>query len=120
MLGEQLSVVDDSSAAHGVGNSTQAQLPDTLTAGVGNGFGEIPLTEDSSTMSIPASDKFERKSKPAGRGLLRVKRNQAVGTSYAQSAISPGQILLEERTQNNLHKVQLFSSQKVPQPFLDR
>lgn len=96
------------------------QLSTTRTVSAGDGFKEVHMTENSSTRLIYAGDSVERNSKSFGRGLLPVKHKQAVGTSYAQPATCPGQRLLEERSQDKLHKVQVFSSQKTPQPFLDR
>lgn len=99
----------DSSVADGIANPTQAQISTN-----GSGSGGVPST------SLSTSDSVGNTSEPSGRGLLPVTHKQAVGTSNIQQAISPGDIVLEERSQDKLHKVQIFSSQKIPQPFLDR
>lgn len=99
----------DSSVADSVANPTQAQ-----TSTNRSGSGGVPST------SVPTSDSVGNTSEPSGRGLLPVTHKQSVGTSHIQQAISPGDIVLEERSQDKLHKVQIFSSQKIPQPFLDR
>ena len=117
--GENIST-NRSSVADSVEKSMQAQVSPTGTVTAGNGVREVLSTEESSTRSISAGDSVERTIKSYGKGLLPVKHEQAVGTSHAQPAIFPGQILLEERYQDKLHKVAVFSSQKMPQPFLDR
>ena len=119
MTGEKPSM-DYSSVADGVANFTQTQSSANSTASIGQGSGEVPSTEIPTIMSIHASDSVESNSKFSGRGLLPVTHKQAVGTSYVQPAIPPGQILLEKRGRDNLHRLHLFSSQKIPQPFLDR
>ncbi len=115
---------DNTLVSHGVANSMQARISVAGTEGVGNdnGSGEVASTEEHSTIGIPASDtsSVKRKIKPTTRCLLPVKHKKAVGTSYAQPVRFPGHILLEERRQDKPHKVQAFSSQKMPQPFLDR
>ena len=93
----------DSSVADGIANPTQAQ-----TSINRSGSGGVPSTNLSTT------------SESSGRGLLPVTHKQVVGTSQIQQAISPGDIVFEKRSQDKLHKVQIFSSQKIPQPFLDR
>lgn len=108
------------SFADRVEKSTQAQASVTSPVDSANGSGEVHSTEESSTKRLSAGEGSERTSKSSGRGLLPVKHRQAVGTSYAQPVTSPGQLLLEERSQGKLQKVQDFSSQKMPQPFLDR
>ena len=110
---------DIASAADGLEKSTQTPISAVSTASAGNGSAAVHPTEDSSTETTSTSGKFAN-NKPFGRGLLPMTHKQAVGTSYSQRAISVGQILLEERSQDKLHKVQIFSSQKGPQPFLDR
>ena len=111
---------DFSSVADGVANSTQTQSSVSSTASTGQGSGEVPSTENPTITSIHASDSVESNSKPSVRSLLPVTQNQAVGTSYVQPAIPPGQILLQKQGRDNLHRVHLFSSSKMPQPFLDR
>ena len=118
--GENNSSTDNFSAANGVEKSTQAQGSASSTVSAANGFREVHSTGEPSTRSISAGDSVERTINSSGRGLLPVKHIQAVGTSHAQPAITPGQILLKEKSRDNLHKVQVFSSQKMPQPFLDR
>lgn len=113
-------VTDELSATNAVENSTQAQVSVTSTVSAGNGFGEVHLTEEPSTRSIYAGDRVERNDEFSGRGLLPIKHKNAVGTSYAQPAIFPGQVMLDEQSQDKFRKVQIFSSQKLPQPFLDR
>ena len=111
---------DNSSIADGVANFTRVQTPAISTFSAGNGSEKHPSTEESSASSIPVSDSLEKSTKPSGKGLLPVKHKQAVGTSYSQPATSPGLILLEGGRQDKLHEIQIFSSQKMPQPFLDK
>ena len=117
MPGENRSTFD-SSVADGVANPTKAQIFTNRSAF--NGSGGVLSTEKSTTMSIPASDSVGKASKSSSRGLLAVTRKQSVGTSYTQRVISPGDMVLEERREDKLHRAQIFSSQKIPQPFLDR
>lgn len=98
----------DSSVAGGVANPTEAQTSTNRSSSRG-----IPST------SVPTTDSTGNTSEPFSRGLLPVTHKHA-RTSYIQQAISPGDILLEELSQDKLHKVRIFSSQKMPQPFLDR
>lgn len=114
-------VVNDTLAADRVDESTQVQVPATsASAGsTGNGFGEAQLAEKPSIRSIAAGDNVEGNSK-SGKRLMPVKHESAVGNSYIQSAIDSGPLLLEERNRDRFHKVQVFSSSKMPQPFLDR
>ena len=114
-------VVNNTLATDGVDESTQAQVSATSTsaASTGNGFGEAHLPEESSIRSISAGDNVEGNSK-SGKRLMRVKHGSAVGDSYIQPAIDPGPLLLEARNRDRFHKVQVFSSSKMPQPFLDR
>ena len=118
--GENTSSTDKSSAANGVEKSTQAQVSASSTVSAANDFKEVYSTEEPSIRRMSAGDSVEKKSSSSGRGLLPVKHKQAVGTSHAQPVISPGQMLLEERSRDKLHEVHVFSSQKMPQPFLDR
>ena len=111
---------DNSSIADGVAKFTQVQTPTISTVRAGNGSENYFSTEESSTSSIPVSDSLEKSTKPSGKGLLPVNHKQAVGISYSQPATSPGLLLLEGRRQDKLHKIQIFSSQKMPQPFLDK
>ncbi len=117
--GEDIST-NPSSAVDSVEKSMQAQVSPTGTVSAGSGVREVHSTEESSTRSISAGDSIERTSKSSGKRLLPVKHRQAVGTSHTQPAIFPGQILLGERIQDKPNKVAVFSSQKMPQPFLDR
>ena len=109
-----------SSVADDIEKSTQAQSSATSTEYHIDGFRETHSTGNLSEPSLPASDLVESNSKSSARSLLPVTHKKAVGKSYARPAISPGQILLEEGSQDQPHKVQVFSSQKTPQPFLDR
>ena len=111
---------DISSATDGLEKLTQAKISATSTLGRSKGFGEAHSTETSSPRSTFVGDIVERDYKTSGRSLLPVRHKQAVGTSYTQPAVSPGQIVFEEQSQDKVHKVQVFSSQKMPQPFLDR
>ena len=119
MPGENTST-NITSAADGVVKTTQAPISAVSNVTAGKGYGDVHPTEEPSTETVTRGDSVAKTGKPSSRGLLPVKYKQAVGTSYAQPAICAGQILLEERSQDRLHKVQMFSSQKVPQPFLDR
>ena len=119
MPGENTST-NSPSAVDSVEESMQAPVSPTGTVSAGNGVREVHSTEESSTRNLSAGDSVERNSKSSGKRLLPVKPKQAVGTSHTQPAIFPGQILLEERNQDKPHKVAGFSSQKMPQPFLDR
>ena len=114
------SCTDYSSVADGVANSTQFQSSANSTASAGQGSGEVPPTETPTITSRSASDSVESNSKPSGRALLPVTHNQAVGTSYVQPAMPSRHILLGKQRQDKLHRVHLFSSQKLPQPFLNR
>lgn len=98
----------DSSIADGVANPTQAQ-----TSTNRSGPGGVPWT------SVPTSDSVGSTSEPSSKGLLPV-THKHVGTSYIQQAISPGDIVLKERSQDKVRKVRIFSLQRMPQPFLDR
>lgn len=110
---------DNESAAGGVEKSAQAQVTATGTLSAGSGFRDVRSTDTSPSRSIAAGNSVNKKGKSSRRVLLPVKQTQPLGTSYAQ-ALSAGQILLEERSQDSLYKVKVFSSQKMPQPFLDR
>ena len=109
-----------SSVAEEFGKSTQAQSSATNTEHHIDGFRETHSTGNLSERSLPASDLVESNSRSSSRSLLPVTHEKAVGKSYARPAISPGQILLEKGSQDQPYKVQVFSSQKTPQPFLDR
>lgn len=111
---------DNQSAADGVEKPTEAQVIATSTVSAGGGFREVSSTGKTPSRSIAAGNNVEKKGRSSGRGLLPVKQTQTLGTSYTQSALSSGQILLEERGQDSIHKLKVFSSQKMPQPFLDR
>ena len=108
------------SVADGIEKSTQSQSSTTNTEHHIDGFRETHSTGNLSERSLPAGDLVQGNSKSSARSLLPVTHKKAVGKSYAWPAISPGQILLEEGSQDQPHKVQVFSSQKTPQPFLDR
>ena len=108
------------SAVDCVEKLAEAQVSASRNVGAGNGFGEAHSTGKSSTLSTTARGSVARNNKSFGRYLLPVRYTKAVGTSYAQSATLPGNILVEGRSQDKNHKVQTFSSQKMPQPFLDR
>ena len=110
----------DFSVADRVANSMQVEIPTRGSADPTNSPEEVPLKKELSSTNMPISDSVERKSKATRRGLLPVKRKKGVGTSYAQPAMSPGQILLEKERQDKPHRIQVFSSQKLPQPFLNR
>ena len=109
-----------SSVADHIEKSTQAQSSATSDEHHIYGFRETHSTGNLSERSIPAGDLVESNSKSSARSLLPVTQKKALEKSYARPAISPGQILLEEGSQDQPHKVQIFSSQKTPQPFLDR
>ena len=111
---------DNQSAAHVVEKLTQARVIATGTVSAGSGFREVGSTGESPSRSISTSNNVEKKGKSSGRGLLPVKQTKTLGISYTQSSLSSGQILLEERGQDSIHKLKVFSSQKMPQPFLDR
>lgn len=108
------------SAADGVKKSAQAHVSASGAVATGNCFAEAHSTDEPSTRTIFAGGSVERNNKSPARGLLPVKHKQSVGTSYAQSATFPGKMLFGERSSESFHKVQVFSSQKKPQPFLDR
>ena len=111
---------NQSSFADDIDKSTQAQSSATSTEHHIDGFRETHSTRNLSERSLPAGDLVQSNSKSSARSLLPVTHKKAVGKSYAQPAIFPGEILLEEGSQDQRHKVQVFSSQKTPQPFLDR
>lgn len=111
---------DNKSAADSVEKSAQVEISATSTLSTGRSFRESRSTERSPPRSNVAGDSVKKKGKSSGRGLMPVKQTQTLGTSYAESAVSAGPILLEERRQDSPHKVKVFSSQKLPQPFLDR
>ena len=109
-----------SSVADDIENFTQAQASATSTKHHIDGFRETHSTGNLSDRSLSAGDLVESISESSARRLLPVTHKKAVGKSYSRPAISPGQILFEEGSQDQPHKVQVFSSQKTPQPFLDR
>ena len=113
---------DKSSAGDGFVDSDQIHISGTSTqkSKSGDGSGEVAPIENFSTKNIPAGDGAEIQSKNPRRGLLPVNYKNAVGTSYAQRATFPRQILFQERRRDESHKIHFFSSQKMPQPFLDR
>ena len=119
MAGESSSTAS-SSAVGGTERCTHAQVSPTSTIAAGKDIGAVPLTGLSSTRRTSAGNNVERNTKTPRRGLLPVRDKQAVGTSYAQPAISPGHIVFEKQSQAKNHKVHFFSSQKMPQPFLDK
>ena len=108
------------SVADHIEKSAQAQSSATSAEHHIDGFRETHSTGNLSERSIPAGDLVKSNSKSSARSLLPVTQKKPVGKSYAWPAISPGQILLEDGSQDQPHKVQIFSSQKTPQPFLDR
>ena len=114
-------VENNTLAADGVVESTQAQVSATSASAAitGNGSGEAHSAEESSIRSLSTGDNVEGNSK-SGKRLMPVKYKRAVGDSYIQPAIDSGPLLLEERNRDSFHKVQVFSSSKMPQPFLDR
>ena len=97
--------------------STQAQMSATS---LDDDSEEATTTAKSSTMSTAASHSVERSREPASRGLLPVTHKKSAGTSYVQPALSPGHLVLEWPKHDKLHKIQMFSSQKAPQPFLNK
>ena len=107
-------------ATHEVDKATQAQVSATSNSAVstGNDFGEAHLAVESSIPSTTAGANVNGNNKSAKR-LMPVKHTLA-GASYVQKAIDSGPLMLEERNQDNFHRVQVFSSSKVAQPFLDR
>ena len=113
---------DKSLVGDGVVNSSQAHIcaKSAQIPKRGNGSGEVALIEKLSTKSIPAGDGVERQSKISGRGLQPVSYKNTIRTSYVQPAASPRQIRLQEQRQDESHRIHVFSSQKLPQPFLDR
>lgn len=110
----------NSLVADGVANYTQANIPTRGSANPGNNLIKVPSTKESSSTNMPIGGCVERNSKGSIRGLLPVKHKQGIGTSYAQPAVSPGQILLEKERQEKPHRIQVFSSQNLPQPFLNK
>ena len=110
---------DNSSVADNISNPTQVQTSARITVSTGKSSGETPSTEKSKRRSGLARDIVGKRNRTSGRRLLPVMHRQAVGTSYAQPAISD-HLLLEEPKRDKHHKVQGFSSQKMLQPFLDR
>ena len=119
VLGEH-AATNNEPAADGSQKSAQAQVSADSSVRAGSGFREVLSTERSPSRSIATGDSVEKKGKSSRRVLLPIKKTQTLGTSHAQLATSTGQILLEERSQDSPHKVKVFSSQKMPQPFLDR
>ena len=108
------------SVADGVMPSSQAQISVTHAERLGDASKEAALTQKSSKISILASNGLEKDRKPAVGRLLPVKHGKAIGTSSAQPALFCGQILLDGRRYDHSPRVQSFSSQKTPQPFLGR
>lgn len=108
------------SATHEADKPTQAQVSATSNTAdnIGNDLGEAHLAGESSIRSTTAGDNVKGDSK-SGNRLIPVKHTPA-GISYVQSALDSGPLMLDERTQDKFHKVQVFSSSKVAQPFLDR
>ena len=111
---KKVSVADD------IKKPTQAQSSATSSEQHIDGFRETHSTGNLSDRSLFAGHFVETNSKSPARRLLPVTHKRAVVKSYAWPAIFTGQILLEEGSQDQPHKVQVFSSQKTPQPFLDR
>ena len=110
---------DKSSIMDGVANNTQAETSANSSVSASKGSGKVPLAGLSTKMNTHARDILGKSSKPSGRGLLPVTHKQGLRASYTQPAVS-SHILLEEPKQLKHRKVEVFSSQKTPQPFLDR
>ena len=119
VLGEH-AATNNEPAADGSQKSAQAQVSATDSMRAGSGFKEVLSTGRSPSRSIATGDSVEKKGKSSRRVLLPIKKTQTLGTSHAQLTMSTGQVLLEKRSQDSTHKVMIFSSQKMPQPFLDR
>ncbi|CAD6585989.1 MAG: hypothetical protein ASARMPRED_002367 [Alectoria sarmentosa] len=119
VLGEH-AATNNEPAADGSQKSAQAQVSATGSMRAGSGFKEVLSTGRSPSRSIATGDSVEKKGKSSRRVLLPIKKTQTLGTSHAQLTMSTGQVLLEKRSQDSPHKVKIFSSQKIPQPFLDR